>query len=291
MIMCPKCGSQSSDLPSPCQICGFRPEQVDGFIAWSPELAEGNSGFNSQNFAGLAQAEAEHFWFRARNQLILWALGKYFPEVSSLLEVGCGTGFVLSGIARQFPEMRLVGSEIYTSGLAFAAQRVPGVELVQMDAKKLPYVEEFDVVAAFDVIEHIEEDELVLQNIYRAIKPGGGCLITVPQHMWLWSAIDEQACHQRRYHSGDLHAKIEAAGFQILRSTSFISLLLPVMALSRLLQKNVSDNEADATEGLKISFWLNSAFFRLLAVETGLIKTGLNFPMGGSRLVVAKKHE
>lgn len=289
MILCPKCGSQNIDLTSPCQVCGFEPEHRDGFVVWSPELAQCNSGFNSQNFAGLAQAESQHFWFRSRNQLILWALGKYFPEASSLMEVGCGTGFVLAGIAKQYPRIRLVGSEIYTSGLAFAAQRLPGVELVQMDARSLPYVAEFDVVSAFDVIEHIKEDELVLQNIHRAIKPGGGCLITVPQHMWLWSAIDEQACHQRRYEASDLHAKIKAAGFQILHSTSFVSFLLPVMALSRYLQKKVPDHEDDATKGLKISPWLNTLFFQLLGAESALIKKGMNFPLGGSRLIVARK--
>lgn len=289
MIVCPKCGSAIIDLAGSCGDCGFVPERIDGFVAWSPELARSNSGFNAQDFGGLARAEAEHFWFRARNRIILWALAKYFPDASSLMEVGCGTGFVLSGIAGQFPGMRLVGSEIYTSGLAFAAQRLPEAELVQMDARNLPYVAEFDVVAAFDVIEHIEEDELVLQNIHRAIKPGGGCLITVPQHMWLWSAVDEQACHQRRYDVAELHAKVSAAGFQIVRSTSFVSFLLPVMAFSRFLQKDTPDNKADATEGLKISPLLNAMFFRLLSLESRLIKMGLNFPLGGSRLIVARK--
>jgi len=289
MIICPKCGSESIDLALPCKVCGFQPGRVDGFITWSPEMANDNSGFNSENFSGLAQLEAEHFWFRARNDLILWALEKYFPETSSLMEVGCGTGFVLSGIARRFPQIRLVGSEIYTSGLTFAAQRLPEAELVQMDARSLPYIAEFDVVSAFDVIEHIQEDEQVLHNIYRAIKPGGGCLITVPQHKWLWSAVDEQACHERRYSSKELNTKIIEAGFQILRSSSFVSSLLPVMALSRFLQKKVPDNETDATEGLKISPWLNSMFFQLLSVESALIKKGMNFPFGGSRLVVARK--
>jgi len=252
-------------------------------------LANGNSGFNSKNFAGLAQSESEHFWFRARNKLILWALGKYFPNASSLMEVGCGTGFVLSGIARQFPLLRLVGSEIHTSGLTFSSQRLPGVELVQMDARSLPYDAEFDVVSAFDVIEHIKEDELVLKNIHRAIKPGGGCMITVPQHRWLWSVVDEQACHQRRYEAEEVHAKIEAAGFQILRSTSFVSLLLPAMVFSRLLQNRAPGHEADATDGLKISPSLNWIFFKLLSIERVVIEKGFNFPFGGSRLIVAKK--
>ena len=289
MIICPRCNSESVDLEPSCKVCGFQPESIDEFTAWAPALAKDNSGFNPQHFSGLAQAEANHFWFCARNELILWALGKYFPEVASFLEVGCGTGFILSGIARKFPEIRLVGSEIYTAGLAFAAQRLPRAELVQMDARNLPYIAEFDIVCAFDVIEHIQEDELVLRNIHRAIKPGGGCMLTVPQHMWLWSAVDEQACHKRRYSAKELHSKVEKAGFRILRSTSFVSSLLPVMALSRFLQRKVPANEIDATEGLELPAWLNSLFFKILGVELGLIKRGLNFAVGGSRMIVAEK--
>jgi len=289
MIICPECHSKSDDFAHPCRVCGYFPETVDGFLAWAPELARSNSGFDAENFSGLASAEAEHFWFRARNELILWALSKYFPNFSSLLEIGCGTGFVLAGIADKNPGSHLVGSEIYASGLSFASRRLRDVELVQMDARQLPYAEEFDVVGAFDVIEHIQEDELVINNIYQAIKPGGGCLITVPQHMWLWSAVDEQACHQRRYDRKDLLQKMRSAGFEIVRCTSFVSSLLPAMALSRLLQKKSSQNVEDPTEGLKMSPMLNAIFYGFLRSELSLIKMGVNFPAGGSLLVVARK--
>ncbi|NNC98874.1 MAG: class I SAM-dependent methyltransferase [Gammaproteobacteria bacterium] len=289
MLICPHCSARLFDLKDTCTSCGFDPQYIDGFLAWSPTLARKNSGFNSEDFAGLAQIEEQHFWFRARNNLITWALEKYFPEVSSFLEIGCGTGFVLSGIANKFPKTQLVGSEIYTSGLKFAAQRLTNTELVQMDARSLPYLEEFDVVGAFDVIEHIKEDQQVLENIHAAIKPGGGCLITVPQHKWLWSAIDEQACHQRRYSAKELHAKIEKAGFQILRSTSFVSSLLPAMAVARLLNTNDSVDDSSATDGLKINPWLNSIMFQMLQFESALIKMGINLPFGGSRMIVAGK--
>jgi SAM-dependent methyltransferase len=262
-------------------------ERRDGFLSWAPELARQNDGFDPASFRALAEAEPGHFWFRGRNAIILWALRRYFPNAASFLEVGCGTGFVLSGVAGSFPELRLAGSEIYTEGLGFAARRVPRAELEQMDGRRLPYVGEFVVAAGFDVIEHIEEDQLVLENLYRATKPGGGCLLTVPQHPWLWSAADEVACHKRRYRRQDLHEKVAAAGFRVLRSTSFVSFLLPLLALAR--RTRARNRNSVEQESLHVNPVLNGLLEQVLGLERLLIRVGLDLPVGGSRLVVAKR--
>jgi SAM-dependent methyltransferase len=160
---------------------------------------------------------------------------------------------------------------------------------MQMDARNIPFENEFEVIGAFDVLEHIKEDEKVLTQIYSALKPEGLMLLTVPQHAWLWSPIDEFACHERRYGAADLHQKIEASGFRIIRSTSFVTTLLPAMMISRLIQKKVFDKKFDAMAELKVSPWLNSLFSRILSAELELIKKGCNFSVGGSRLVVSRK--
>ena len=187
------------------------------------------SGFKGHYFKDLAEVEAANFWFRARNKIILWALCKYAPTLKSFLEIGCGTGFVIASVAKQFPDARLLGSEFLEEGLVYARQRVPGAEFAQMDARNIPYAAELDAIGAFDVLEHIEQDEVVLQQINQALKPGGFVFITVPQHRWLWSGVDEYACHVRRYSADELHRKVTQAGFDIVRSASFVSTLLPVM--------------------------------------------------------------
>jgi len=258
-----------------------------GILAWAPEMAAAGGGFKAEYFATLVRLEEGNFWFRARNALVGWALRKYFGEPSSLLEVGCGTGFVLSGIAQVSASTQLTGSEIFIDGLSFAAERVRRAQFVQMDARRIPYVEEFDVVASFDVIEHIEEDELVLRNFWQALKPGGGVLLTVPQHPWLWSESDSYACHVRRYESGELLAKLDRAGFDVVRSTSFTSLLLPAMMLSR--RKSRRDKPFDPLAEFNIPPALNRALEGTLAIERQLVRLGIDFPVGGSRLVVARK--
>ncbi len=197
--------------------------------------------------------------------------------------MGCGTGYVLNGIANKFPNSILLGSEIFVAGLGFAAARLPSVKFIQMDAGNIPFDNEFDV------LEYIKEDEEVLAQMCKALKPKRWILITVPQHAWLWSSTDEYAQHERRYSASDLRRKVEAAGFSIIRSTSFIITLLPAMMIARFRQKKMLDKEFDATAELKISPSLNTLFLRILCAELALIKAGINLPFGGSRLVVAQK--
>lgn len=265
------------------------PALVDGFDSYAPGFAHEGGGFKSNYFSELARLEEANFWFRSRNQLLMWALENYCPNFQSLLEIGCGTGYVLSGIAKKFPHSTLYGSEIFIAGLGFAAARLPSAKFMQMDARSLPFENEFDVIGAFDVLEHIKEDERVLTQMCAALKPDGLMLLTVPQHAWLWSSIDEYAFHERRYAAIYIHKKIKAAGFFIVRSTSFVATLLPAMIVSRFLQKKVSDKQFYATAELNISPWLNELFSRMLSAELALIKRGFNLPLGGSRLVVARK--
>jgi len=98
----------------------------------------------------------------------------------SFLEVGYGTGYDLAGTTSAFPNASLVGREIFVAGVGHAAKRIPGAELVQMDARRMPDVDEFYVVAALDVVEHIPEDELVTEQLYKAIKPSGVVVFSVP---------------------------------------------------------------------------------------------------------------
>lgn len=289
MILCPECNYlYHSSLPA-CPECGFLPEKVNGIPAWTPDRAYESRGFKAEYFEPLVALETDSFWFKARNKLIIWALKKYFPALRSYMEIGCGTGFVLSGVAQAFPSAQIYGSEVFCEGLNFAARRVKSAKFIQMDARRIPFVDEFNVIGAFDVLEHIEEDRDVLTNMYRAIKLRGGLIITVPQHPCLWSQIDDYACHIRRYTAKDLYLKVQSAGFEIMRSTSFVSSLLPAMWVSRMIQKRNLKKDLNVTAEFRIPSRLNYLFTKLLGAEISMIRNGLNFPIGGSRLIVARK--
>jgi SAM-dependent methyltransferase len=288
--VCADCGSNRSDDAWVCPDCGSRPEVIDGVTAFAPALASTGAGFRADYFADLAAIEAGSFWFRARSALTIWAMRRYVPDVRSFLEIGCGTGFVLSGVRAAFPSVELSGSEVFTAGLAFAARRVPSARFYQMDARSIPFRDEFDAIGAFDVIEHIAEDEAVIAQVADALRPGGAFLITVPQHPALWSAQDEHAFHVRRYVASELRRKLETAGLEVLRMTSFVSLLLPVMYAARRRMREVkAGSEFDAIDAVRLPWAINKVLEVVMAVERAFIRAGVSFPAGGSLLVVARK--
>lgn len=287
MKRCLRCDRSFDAEAWSCPGCGFTPDMVGGLPTFAATLALPEIGFDPSRFRALAEAEQRHFWFQARTALILWALRRHFPRAQSFLEVGCGTGNFLCALARESRIPRLEGAEAHVSGLAFAAARLPGARLLQMDARRIPYRDEFDVVAAFDVIEHIEEDDRVIGEMYAACRPGGGIVMTVPQHPWLWSYRDEFARHRRRYRRGELLSRMAAAGFERAWASSFVTLLLPLMAWSRFRQK--ASRGFEASRELAVGGLTNRVLGAVMALERRLILAGVRMPFGGSLLVVAHK--
>jgi len=264
------------------------PEKIDGLFSFAPELAENNDYYDSEHHGQLAALEAGNFWFRARNELILWALDRFFPKAQTMLEIGCGTGFVLKALEDSRPHVALVGTEIHVKGLEVAKRRVTArTELVQLDARWLPFKDEFDVAGVFDVIEHIDDDERVLREIAKALKTGGFLLVSVPHHAFLWSEIDEVSKHVRRYSTRELIDKLRRGGFEIVFVTSFSSLLLPLMVLSRRAYRGTA--EELLFRQFRMPRWMNFLLEKILGFERFLIKSGLTFPFGGSLFLVARK--
>jgi SAM-dependent methyltransferase len=287
MKRCLQCDTNFESASWQCPRCGYAPEQQGGILCFAPRLAATEIGYDPGRFEVLARAERNHFWFRSRTRLIAWALASHFPDATSLLEIGCGTGNVLASLSETMPGMRMVGSEVHLAGLELAAQRVRRAQIVQMDARDVPFRAEFDVVCAFDVIEHVDDDVGVLKQLHAACNPGGGIIVTVPQHRWLWSYKDEFAFHKRRYSRRQLLAALESAGFGNGWTTSFVSLLLPLMAVSRLSQK--TPEKFDASKELEIGRLANAAMGCAMAVESTMIRAGVSFPAGGSLLAIAHK--
>lgn len=255
---------------------------------FAPELADTVNGFDPKYFEELSELEAEYFWFVARNELIVGLVNKFFPDARRFLEIGCGNGAVLRAIAKSRPWERLVGSELHPSGLAYARKRLASeVEFVQMDARQIPAIGVFDLIGAFDVIEHIADDEGVLRGMRAATQTGGGTIIAVPQHPWLWSHADDLAHHQRRYRRGELETKLRRNGFEILFSSSFTALLLPLMAASRL-KSCGKEGENDPFREFKLKPYINRLFTEVLCAEVRMTLAGWRWPAGGSRIVVAR---
>ena len=295
MRLCPNCAEPlpaTGERPGlgeaagwSCPSCGNTPAASEEGPVLAPAVAD---GFDPGSFELLADAEEASFWFRQRNALILDTVGRFAAGARSFLEIGCGNGYVLRAIGERFPAMAIAGAELHPEGLAYARRRLPGAPLLQLDARRMPFREEFEAIGAFDVIEHIDDDGAALTSMYAALTAGGTLFVTVPQHPWLWSNADDAAHHERRYTRRLLTERLERAGFEVLTTTSFVTSLLPLMAASRVLERR-SSGPYDEMKEHRAAERAGALLERPLMAERALIRRGVRLPAGGSLLAVARR--
>src|SRR5262249_61839918 len=164
---------------------------------------------------------------------------------------------------------------------------VPEADFAHLDVLELEHELEFDVVCAFGLLEHLHDDRPALERMRRATRPGGGLVLLIPQHPWLWSETDVLAHHRRRYTRRELVSRVCSAGFEVVFASSFVATLLPAMVVARLAAR-ISARRPDLV-GEPEPRGLNRPFQRLLDVERRLIvDRGVSFPAGGSLLLVER---
>jgi len=266
---------------------------VDGIKCYSADVANAYTDYPDSGFDLTDQNAESSFWVRSRNRLFKRMLQSHLRLAGKtrLLDIGCGTGNFIQQIV-QNKNLQITGSEIYLKGLKYAKTNLPDVDFVQFDVTKGKIGERFNVITAFDVIEHIEDDLTALFNMNQMLDRDGILILSVPQHMFLWSRLDEIVKHKRRYSRRELVSKLEESGFEILRVTSFIFVLFPLMLASRLLDKNYVKSESDE-RGLekraKFHWSLNAIFDILMRIDEWLIKVGASLPFGGTLVIISKK--
>ena len=266
---------------------------IDGIKCYSPQVADACSDYPDSGFALTDKNAGSSFWVASRNRLFKSIVQRHMKPTGTtkFLEIGCGTGDFIRQIC-QDENLEITGSEIYLKGLAYAKKNLPHINFVQFDVTQGKIGEHFHIITAFDVIEHIENDVAALANISEMLGKDGVLIITVPQYMFLWSALDEIVKHKRRYSKSELISKLEGNGFDIISSTSFLFVLFPFMVLSRLLDKRYGQanlDEQTLEKRVKFSGVVNTIFDFFMRIDEGLIKLGASLPFGGTLVVVARK--
>jgi 2-polyprenyl-3-methyl-5-hydroxy-6-metoxy-1,4-benzoquinol methylase len=249
--------------------------------------ADAGGGYDPGFFERLAAVEPRSFWFRERNRLIVRLVSELMRPGERFLEVGCGTGLVLSALSRECG-LRVTGGELFSEALEHASRRVPEARLELVDATRMAYAQAFDGVGAFDVLEHIPDDLAAIRGLGRAVRVGGHVFIAVPQHRWLWSAFDDHSRHVRRYRRAELAAKVRQAGLTPIRATSFVTSLLPLMALSRWRRRTLR-SDYDPISDLAPPAAVDRVLAVALRLEVALIGRGFDLPVGGSLVLVARR--
>ena len=266
---------------------------VDGIKCYSLKEANRYIDYPEDGFDLTNKLEETSFWVRSRSRLLKKIINKYsFQSMKTkFLEIGCGTGAFIREIATN-GKLTIIGSEIYLKGLLYAKQKLPNVEFIQFDARHDILPDSFDIIGAFDVLEHLDDDTATISNIHKMLNEGGHFIATVPQYMSLWSRLDEIVQHKRRYSRRELLSKLEKQGFTICFCSSFLFVLFPLMLMSRLLARGKNNAKSSKMEfENKVSFphALNWIFDKFMRIDEFLIEKGVSLPFGGSLLVIAKR--
>jgi SAM-dependent methyltransferase len=266
---------------------------IEGIKCFSPEVANAYADYPDSGFDLTDKNASSSFWVSSRNRLFKSFVQSNMSPTgkTKFLEIGCGTGDFIQQIV-QNENLEITGSEIYLKGLLFAKKNLPNVDFIQFDVTQGIIGDKFDIIVAFDVLEHIENDMAALLNINKMLSNQGCLIITVPQHMFLWSNLDEIVKHKRRYSRRELVTKLQGNGFNISYVTSFLFALFPLMLISRLL-----DKEQDKTQSEEVALEkrvtfpkaLNWVFDLFMRIDEVLIRCGISLPFGGTLVVVARK--
>ncbi len=231
----------------------------------------------------MAELDQRHWWYRARREVLAALILRTvkLPENARILEIGCGTGHNLAMLG-EFGQVEAL--ELDEEARHYAEKRL-GHSVMSAPLPELEGVPErrYDLIGAFDVIEHIDDDRAALASIASKLKSGGRFVMTVPAHQWMWSAHDVVNHHKRRYSKRTLKALIEASPMKLERIGYFNSLLFPIAVAERLSSRLRGKDDAD----LKLPpAPLNAALERIFAAERHLVAR-LRLPPGLSLFAVA----
>lgn len=264
-----------------------KPKIIDGIARYIDDIKTDHDDYHASGLDNLHKIEANHFWFVHRRKVIENLFKRFINTKQKIIEVGAGTGSVSRALLDS--GYKVAVGELHLSGLYYAKSY--GIkDIYQFDIYKPPFVSEFDAVGMFDVLEHLENDTMVLSNVAKILRPKGRVILTVPAHSWLWNRDDKIAGHKCRYTKRQLISVVEKAGFKVLEARYFFVFILPLLWLRTKVNRDdgsaVKDEEYDID--LTVNSVINKCLLALCVIEDKIKKYIPNI-VGGSLILIAEK--
>jgi len=237
--------------------------------------------------------ERNHWWFKVR-KLILEQYIKhiiYNNKKLIILNIGSATG-ATSEFLNNFGEVRSIE---YDKDCSIFSSKNLNLSVLNASITSLPFKSsKFDLVCAFDVIEHVENDKEAVEEMHRVCKQNGNILITVPAYQFLWSEHDNVNQHFRRYNKNKLKTLMNSIlGNKIIYTSYFNSILFPFISFFRLISNIIPKDIYRKGAGsdftiVNMDSFVNKVLYILFSFEIIYLKY-LKFPFGVSLMIHSKK--
>lgn len=237
--------------------------------------------------------ERTNWWFLARKQILRDQIARLFPGATKLRILNVGAALGASTIMLQ--EFGEVESIEYNKDCCDFVNQSLGLNFIQGSITELPFKDnEFDLVCAFDVVEHVQEDRLAISELHRVCKRGGYTFTSVPTFKFLWSEHDVINEHVRRYTMKTYLPLFDPAVAKIYFKSYFNFFLFPPIALFRvvssLLKRNKKKSEVKSDNSKVTNTFVSGMLYRIFKSETGFLRKGWTLPVGVSLMVITQKN-
>lgn len=242
---------------------------------------------NKSEYKQMYDVEKCHWWFQGKITILRDLIHAHTKKVGKALDFGCGTGALMESLQ---DIIDIHGVDISPEAIYFCQKR--GIENVKLIDNDWAPDSEYSLIIATDVVEHIQGDVEILNKLWKALKPNGVIIITVPAFKFLWSEYDVALHHKRRYTYRQLVNCAEEAGFRWSYISYYNTLLFPVAVIIRLGGKFLNNfNRPRINVIPSCPFWLvNNLLYLVFQSEKYLLRL-TSLPFGLSLVAIAKKYE
>ena len=204
----------------------------------------------------------------------------------NVLDVGCGIGDLLSTpLSKGF---QCYGADLSTHVLRIARSNVRNADLVQADARFLPFrSNSFGLILCSEVLEHIHREDQVVNEIHRVLERNGIAIVTVPQGEQHWTEEDRREGHLRRYSRMHLARIFESTGFEI---ENLICWGFPMaVILRKLIYRPVFEWKLHKRMTRKLTIESTGLLLRFIDVFFRIDTLFKNLPLGLGLILKARK--